>query len=262
MADRPGSPPRRRALLAGVAVAATVAAVGGGLWWNHASQRSRLPRSIAVLPFRPLLPDASNPAMELGVTELLANRLSRLPGIVVSPLSSVMRFAAPGGDPLDQGRQLGVDAVVDGNVYIQEDRVRLSARLLAVDGGVSLWANSYTERLGELLAVQDSLAIQLANALATELSDKTREVVLAHETSDVDAWQLYANGRYQLDQARRGQPAARNRVLRCGVTARSTLRLGERRPLRCPHLDSGLRHRASVQGVRRCAAGRAAGDGA
>src|SRR4029077_3759477 len=50
--DRPGSPPRRRALLAGFAVAATVAAVGGGLWWKHASQRSRLPRSIAVLPFR------------------------------------------------------------------------------------------------------------------------------------------------------------------------------------------------------------------
>ena len=82
VAPGPDTPTPRRAILAGVAIAAAVAAVEGGLWWNHA-QRSRLPRSIAVLPFRPLLPDASNPAMELGVTELLANRLSRLPGIVV-----------------------------------------------------------------------------------------------------------------------------------------------------------------------------------
>src|SRR5206468_11746546 len=80
------------------------------------------------------------------------------------------------------------------------DRVRLTARLLAVDDGASLWANSYTARLGELLAVQDSLAMQLASALTYELSDEARSVVVAHETSDVEAWRLYANGRYQLER--------------------------------------------------------------
>jgi DNA-binding winged helix-turn-helix (wHTH) protein/TolB-like protein len=190
----------RRGVLAGVALAAAAAAAGGGLWWNHVRHGSRLPRSIAVLPFKPLLHDTRNPAMELGVTELLTNRLSRVPGIVVVPLSSVMRFAATDSDPLAAGRQLGVDAVVEGHVYIQDDRVRLTARLLAVEGNASLWANSYTEPLGELLAVQDSLAMQLATALTHELSDETRSGVVAHETSDVEAWQLYANGRYQLER--------------------------------------------------------------
>ena len=199
----------RRAVLSGLAVAAA-AAIGTGVLWNRSRQRSRLPKSIAVLPFKPLLPEARNPAMELGVTELLINRLSRLPGVVVAPLSSVMRFAAADVDPLEAGRKLGVEAVVDGHLYVHEDRVRLTARLLAVDDGASLWANNFTEPLGELLAVQDTLAMQLVNALTMELSNETRSGVLAQETSDVEAWQLYANGRYQIE--RRDAPSLRRAI--------------------------------------------------
>ncbi len=179
----------RRVVLSGLAVAA-VTAIGTGVLWNRSRQRSRLPRTIAVLPFKPLLPEARNPAMELGVTELLINRLSRLPGVVVAPLSSVMRFGATEADPLEAGRKLGVEAVVDGRLHVHEDRVRLTARLLEVDDGSSLWANNFTEPVGELLAVQDTLALQLVNALTMELSNETRSGVLAKETSDVEAWQL------------------------------------------------------------------------
>jgi DNA-binding winged helix-turn-helix (wHTH) protein/TolB-like protein/tetratricopeptide (TPR) repeat protein len=189
----------RRAALYGLAAAAAVAA-GTFLWWNGSRQRSRIPKSIAVLPFKPLLPEARNPPMELGVTELLVNRLSRLPGVVVAPLSSVMRFAAADVDPLEAGRKLRVEAVVDGYLYVVDDRVRLTARLLAVDDGASLWANNFTEPVGELLTIQDTLAIQLVNALTIELSNDTRSGVLAQETSDVEAWQLYVNGRYQIER--------------------------------------------------------------
>jgi DNA-binding winged helix-turn-helix (wHTH) protein/TolB-like protein len=198
----------RRTVVAAAAIVAT--AVAGGSWWKHAGPRSATPRSIAVLPFRPLLPDARNYAMELGVTELLTNRLSRLQGIVVLPLSSVMRFAAMDSDPVDAGRQLRVDAVVEGRVYVEADRLRLTARLLDVHDSASLWANSYTEQLGELLAVQDTLATQLAMALTPKLSDEARSDVVAHQTADVEAWQQYAHGRYALD--RRDEASLRRAV--------------------------------------------------
>ncbi len=189
----------RRAVMSGLAIAVT-AAIGTGIWWNRSRQRSRLPKSIAVLPFQPLLPEARSPAMELGVTELLINRLSRLPGVVVTPLSSVMRFASGDVDPLEAGRKLGVEAVVDGRLYVHEDHVRLTARLLAVDDGASLWANNFTVPLVELLAVQDTLASQLVSAVTAELSNETRSGVIARDTTDVEAWQLYANGRYLLER--------------------------------------------------------------
>jgi len=191
--------PSRRALLGGLGATA-IAAVVTGVLWTRGQTASRQPKSIAVLPFRPLLPDASNAAIELGVTEQLINRLSRIPGIVIAPLSSVMPFASGGSDPLEAGRKLGVDAVVDGHVQVQDQRVRLSARLVAVDGGAALWANSFTETLGELLAVQDSLAMQLSSAIASELSDEARSRVMAKDTVDVEAWQLYANGRVLIER--------------------------------------------------------------
>ena len=189
----------RRALIAGVAAAAIVAA-GAGFWRMRSQARAHASKSIAILPFRPLVPEARNAAMELGVTEQLINRLSRVPGLVVAPLSSVMPLSARDADPLETGRRLHVDAVVDGHLQIHDDRVRLTARLLAIDGGASLWANTYTEPLGDLLAVQDSLAVQIADALSMTLSDETRSRVLARSTSDVEAWQLYASARLQVER--------------------------------------------------------------
>ena len=189
----------RRVVLGGLGATA-IAAIGASLLWHRGRAASRRPRSIAVLPFRPLLADARNPALELGVTEQLINRLSRIPGIVVAPLSSVITYAGDGTDPLDAGRKLGVDAVVDGRIQVQDQRIRLTARLLAVDDGAALWANSFTEMQGELLAVQDSLAAQIYTAMAVELSEEARSRMLTRETTDVEAWQLYANGRFQVDR--------------------------------------------------------------
>jgi len=61
-------------VLAGLAIA-VVAAVRARLGWRQNRQSSQRPKSIAARPFRPLLPEARNPAMGLGVTELLVKRL-------------------------------------------------------------------------------------------------------------------------------------------------------------------------------------------
>ena len=161
---------------------------------------SRLPASIGVLPFKPLLSGARDEAIEVGVAELLITRLSALPGTVVRPLSSVRRFAEADQDPLQAGRELGVAAVVEGYVQVREAEVRLTARLLDVATGTALWSGSYTERRGDFFAVQDALATQLVNSLADEIPLEARRRLVAHSTSDTDAWQLYANGRYQLQR--------------------------------------------------------------
>ncbi len=190
----------RRRLLAGVAAtAATV--LGAAVWWvRHPEKPSSLPASIAVLPFKPLLASSRNAAIEIGVAELLINRLSSLPGVVVTPLSSVRRYSAVDQDPLQAGRELKVEAVVDGTVQIERDDVRLTARLLEVATGEALWAGSYTEKLGDFFAVQDALVTQLVAALAVEVPAEVRERLVARTTTNTQAWQLYANGRYQLQR--------------------------------------------------------------
>jgi TolB-like protein/Flp pilus assembly protein TadD len=189
----------RRSLLLGAGLAAG-AAIAAVLWsrGERASPRS-LPSSIAVLPFKPLLPQARNEAIEVGMAELLINRLSPLPGVVVKPLSSVRRYSAIDQDPAQAGRELDVEAVVDGTVQIAGNEVRLTARLLDVATGQSLWAGNFTQQLGDFFAMQDALVTQLVSALAVHAPLQGLPS-MAGGTADTEAWQLYANGRYQLER--------------------------------------------------------------
>jgi DNA-binding winged helix-turn-helix (wHTH) protein/TolB-like protein/Flp pilus assembly protein TadD len=191
---------RRSVLLgAGLAVGAAVAAV---LWSSRREPENprAVPSSIAVLPFKPLLPDARNEAIEVGMAELLINRLSPLPGVVVKPLSSVRRYSAVDQDPVQAGRELDVEAVVDGTVQIQQNDVRLTVRLLDVATGESLWAGNFTQKLGDFFAMQDALVTQLVSALAVQTPLRGLPQVAGSTTADTEAWQLYANGRYQLER--------------------------------------------------------------
>ncbi len=190
----------RRWVLA--AAGALALAGGGGLLLSRRRPPAEpsLPRSIAVLPFKPLAPGGTNAAVELGVAETLINRLSELPGVVVSPLSSVRRFGGVEQDPLEAGRTLHVDAVLDGYLQIQQDNVRLTARLLNVSDGTALWAGRFDEPLADFFRLQDSLASQLVGALAIQLTGPAKERLLRRDTDDVEAWQFYVNGRYHLER--------------------------------------------------------------
>src|SRR5882672_2440332 len=101
--------------------------------------------SLAVLPFRPLLPESRNPALEFGMADTLITQLSNLPGVKVSPLSAVRPFDATGQDPLAAGRSLQVLAVLDGSIQTDRQRVRVSARLLRVADGSALWSSQFDE---------------------------------------------------------------------------------------------------------------------
>jgi len=192
--------PRSRRWLLAAGGAALAGAAGAALWLHGPRQRQGLPATIAVLPFKPLLEPDADAAIELGITETLINRLSELPGIIVSPLSSVRRFAGAGVDPLQAGRTLRVAAVLEGHVQLDEDRLRLTARLVDVRDGRSLWAGRFNEPLGDFFAVQESLANQVVVALSVELSDEQRNRLARRDTADPEAWQLYLNGRYHWNR--------------------------------------------------------------
>ena len=207
----PASPSvSRRGLLLGAGALAAAALAGGGWRWRRGG-RTQLPASIAVLPFKPLLAESRNEAIEIGIAELLINRLSVLPGVVVTPLSSVRRYSEVDRDPLQAGRELDVAAVVEGTVQVLQDQVRLTARLLDVASGRSIWAGDFTENFGDFFVLQDALVTQLVAALAVEVPAEVRARLVAHTTTDTKAWQLYANGRYQLE---RREPEAFTRAMR------------------------------------------------
>ncbi len=189
----------RRRVLVGLGALGAAALVGAGAWWTRGRRpltRGSLPKSIAVLPFQPIAAGAPDAMLQLGIAETLINRLSVIPNLAVTPLSSVRRYVAADRDPLVAGRELRVEAVLEGALQVNDERVRVTARLLEVSTGAALSSITFDERGVNLLDVQDSLARRVVEALEIELRGPPREAFRKRETDDPVAWRMYASGRY------------------------------------------------------------------
>lgn len=193
----------RRRLVVGIGALGAVAFIGAGAWWTlgrRGSTPGSPPKSLAVLPFQPIVVGAPDAMLQLGITETLINRLSIIPDLAVTPLSSVRRYAGADRDPLAAGRELGVEAVVDGALQVDDERVRVTARLLEVSTGNALSSSSFDERGANLLEVQDSLARRVVEVLEIDLRGPSREAFQKRATNDPIAWRTYAYGRYHWER--------------------------------------------------------------
>ena len=150
-------------------------------------------KTVAVLPFKSLVAEDRNEALELGMTDTLISKLGGSEEITVRSLSSVRRYAA--ALELDSslaGRELGVEAVLDGTIQTSGERIRISARLIQTGDGKQLWAERFDEKFTDIFAVQDSISERVATALKIRLGGAEKK----HPTENVEAYQLYMKGRY------------------------------------------------------------------
>jgi DNA-binding winged helix-turn-helix (wHTH) protein/tetratricopeptide (TPR) repeat protein len=153
-------------------------------------------RTIAVLPFKPLVIDDRDASLELGMADTLIARLSSLREIVVRPLSSVRKYVDLDQEPLLAGRELGVESVLDGSIQKRGGDIRVTVRLLSVANGGSLWSGTFDEKFTDIFSVQDAIAERVVAALALQLSVDEKRGLTKHHTENAEAYQLYLKGRY------------------------------------------------------------------
>jgi transcriptional activator of cad operon len=127
--------------------------------------------SIAVLPFLDLTSQSmSEEYLADSVTEELIGRLAAIPGFnVTSPTTS---FGLKGKDlpPAAISQQLGVAYILDGSLREAEGQRRIAVRLVRCKDGIVLWTGSYDSTDGNVLALQDKIAGDVAASLKKKLS--------------------------------------------------------------------------------------------
>ena len=151
--------------------------------------------SIAVLPFQPL-DGRADEFLGLGMTDALITQLSRAGEIQVRPTSSIIRFNLHERDAISAGRQLQVDAILEGNYQRLEGKLRLTIQMLRAHDGSSVWADSFVARVSDIFELQDRVAERVVGALRKKLSDETRAKLTKRYTENVDAYQEYLKGRF------------------------------------------------------------------
>ena len=167
------------------------------------------PPSVAVLPFLNLSADPENEYFADGITEDVIAHLSKIRALKVISRTSVMAFKQREQSLREIGARLEVATLLEGSVRRAGDRVRIVAQLIDAESDRHLWAETYDRRLTDVFAIQTDVALQIAAALKAELSPDEKSRLHQEPTSDLQAYQLYLQGRhcylrYTAEGSRRG----------------------------------------------------------
>jgi serine/threonine-protein kinase len=181
-------------------VVLAISVAGYFTWFRRATVASPQIKSIAVLPFKPLLADSRDESLELGMADTLIARLSNIREINVRPISSVRKYSALEQDPIAAGREQRVDAVLDGQIQKAGEKVRVTVRLLRIADGAPLWSSQFDEKMTDIFSVQDSISERVTSALALTLTNEEKSGIAKRYTTDTEAYELYLKGRYQLNR--------------------------------------------------------------
>lgn len=195
------SPMPRGWKLAGIL--ALLAAIGVALgWWQTQSMR-RLREApvatIAVLPFENVGGDPDNDYFSEGLTEEIINRLARTPGLRVAARSLTAEYRGKPPSLDEVAARLQASMIVEGSVRRQGQRLRVSARLVAVRNGATLWAESYERTAEDVFAIQDEIAQSIAAALRVQTGAAGTQGPAVQRPSSLEAYHLYLRGRQQAN---------------------------------------------------------------
>jgi TolB-like protein len=153
--------------------------------------------SIAVMPFANLSGDPSKDYFSDGMSEELLNLLARVPGLQVASRTSSFAYKDREVDVRQIGKELGVEAVLEGSVRQAGDQVRITAQLIDTGTGFHLWSETYDRQLADIFQVQDEIAKAIVAKLKIQLAPADQQLAQRQKapTQNVEAYELYLQGR-------------------------------------------------------------------
>ena len=197
-ADRQSLSARRAAKPLAALIVAVLILVGGVFsYWYFVAPSSKRIDSIAVLPFQNRSDDADTDYLSDGLAESLIFRLTQLPGLKVSPTSSVVRYKGNEIDVAKIAGELGVDAVMTGRLAKRGETLNITVELVDARSNTSLWGEQYERKMSDLLATQREIAATIAQKLQMKLSGEEKGVTKKY-TDDNEAYQLWMKGRFHF----------------------------------------------------------------
>jgi len=152
--------------------------------------------SIAVLPFINQSGNADVEYLSDGMTESLITSLSQLPNLNVKARSSVFRYKGKEVDPKTVGKELGVQAVLNGRVMQRGDQLTLSLELIDTSTENVLWSEQYVRKQADIVSLQTEIARDVSSKLRTKLSGADEKKLAKNYTANPEAYQLYLKGRF------------------------------------------------------------------
>jgi pentatricopeptide repeat protein len=159
-------------------------------------------KSVAVLPFVNISNDPEQDYFSSGIAEEILNSLSNLKDLKVRGRTSSSRHSNEDIDLREIGEKLGVKTILEGSVRKQGNRLRIMVQLVNVSDGFQLWSEKYDRGMDDIFAIQEEVALAVAEKLKVTLLENDRARINKNPTKNTEAYELYLKGRFYL--SRRG----------------------------------------------------------
>lgn len=178
-----------------VAALAAVLAIGGFFGYKYLTPTKQI-SSIAVLPFTNESGNADVEYLSDGMTETLIGSLSQLPNLNVKARSSVFRYKGKETDAQTVGKELNVQAILNGRVVQRGNDLDLYVELVDAQTENVLWKENYNKPMANLISLQSEIARDVSQKLKTKLSGADEQKLAKKYTENAEAFQLYLRGRF------------------------------------------------------------------
>jgi serine/threonine protein kinase/Tfp pilus assembly protein PilF len=160
---------------------------------NTANEAVSVP-SILVLPFRNIGNETEDEYLVDGMTDDIITDMSKLSGILVIAGQTALQFKKTNISPLDAGRELNSDFILDGSVRRSGSNLRVNAQLIDVKTAVPLWAERYDRNLDNIFEVQDEITSKIIMSLSGRLTNQEQALKAEVTRVDFDAYDSFLKG--------------------------------------------------------------------
>jgi serine/threonine-protein kinase len=182
-----------------IATALVAVATAGALYSAWTLSTPRVP-IVAVSPLEGGSGDPKNEFFADGVTEALIEQLGRIDGLRVIAQSTSMRSKGDATPVRQLTQAAGANRVVEGSVFREADRVRLSARVVDPATNRVLWSQSYERGAREIQALYATVAAAIAAAIHVQLNAEDAQRFAAVRAVDPAVYESYLKGRFYWNQ--------------------------------------------------------------
>ncbi len=192
------------------ALAALALALAAGVIWIVRERTTVQPasanggiRSLAVLPLENFSGNPEQDYLSDGMTEALIARLSAIHALRVISRTSAMQFKGTRKSVPAIGKELNVDAVIEGSVLRSGDKIRISVQLIRADTDEHLWSGTYDRELQDVLTLQNEMTYGIARHIEVAVNGAQTVSSSAPRSVAPDVYEAYLKGRFALHKSGR-----------------------------------------------------------
>ncbi|MBL4571740.1 MAG: hypothetical protein JKY86_01530 [Gammaproteobacteria bacterium] len=156
--------------------------------------------AIAILPLENLSPDPSNAYFAAGIHEEILNRIFKIGDIRVISRTTVLRYQDSELTLQEIARELNVAAIMEGSVRFANNRVRITIQLIRASDDTHLWSETYDFPLDDIFSIESDVALNVAEAMEATLLPSEIASIERQPTESTEAYTLFLQYRYQLEQ--------------------------------------------------------------